>query len=101
VETAKEVKLTNCREHRSIIIWEEENGNENDQERGVNDVRQRFELGRGRETRKLSCLSPIVEFVGGRDSALGTSQSGTVSELMTNQLEVAEPRTSRDKDSTR
>ena len=93
VETAKEVKLTNCREHRRQIIWEEENGNENDQERGVNGVRQRFELGRG--TRKLSCLSPIVEFVGGRDSALGTSQSGTVSELITNQLEVSEPRTSQ------
>ena len=90
---AKEAKLTNCREHRRQIIWEEENGNENDQERGVNGVRQRFELGRG--TRKLSCLSPIVEFVGGRDSALGTSQSGTVSELITNQLEVSEPRTSQ------
>ena len=32
---------------------------------------------RGGGARKLSCLSPIVEHVGGRDSALGTSNSGT------------------------
>ena len=77
VETAKEVKLTNCREFRRQIIWEEENGNRDDQERAVYGVGQRFEVGRG--TRKLSCLSPIVEYIGGRDSALGTSQLGTVS----------------------
>ena len=73
VETAKEVKLTNCKEHRRKIIWEEENGNGNEQEREVNYVWQRFEVGRG--TRKLSCLSPIVEYVGGRDSALGSGVS--------------------------
>ena len=77
VETAKEAKLSNCREFRRQIIWDEKNGNGDDQERGFYGVGQRFELGRG--TRKLSCLSPIVEYVGGRDSALGTSQSGTLS----------------------
>ena len=73
LETVKEVKLTNCREFRRQIIWEEENGNGYEQERGVTYVRQRFEVGRG--TRKLSCLSPIVECVGGRDSALGSGVS--------------------------
>ena len=86
VETAKEVKLTNCREHRRQIIWEEENGNVDDQERGVSGVRHRCEVGRG--TRKLSCLSPIVECVGGRDSALGTSQSERVSLESTSQSEI-------------
>jgi hypothetical protein len=93
VETAKEVKLSNCREFRRQIIWEEEYGNGDDQERAVNGVRQRFEVGRG--TRKLSCLSPIVECVGGRDSALRTSQSETVSGLSTNQSGVNEARTSQ------
>ena len=88
------MKLSNCREIRRQIIWDEENGNGDDQERGVYGVGQRFELGRG--TRKLSCLSPIVECVGGRDSALGTSQSGTVSGLGTNQSgRVSELRTSQ------
>ena len=90
METAKEVKLTNCREHRRQIIWEDENGNGDDQEIGV---RQRFKVGRG--TRKLSCLSPIVEYVGGRDSALGTSHSGTVSGIRANQSGVSELSTSQ------
>ena len=90
LETAKEVKLTNCREFRKQIIWEEESGNGDDQESGV---RQRFEVGRG--TRKLSCLSPIVEYVGGRDSALGTSHSGAASGLSTNQSGVYELRSSQ------
>eukprot|EP00092_Neocalanus_flemingeri_P009343 GFUD01010055.1.p1 GENE.GFUD01010055.1~~GFUD01010055.1.p1 ORF type:complete len:782 (-),score=232.97 GFUD01010055.1:117-2462(-) len=78
VETAKEGKLSTCREFRRQIIWEEEQEAGDDRERGLEVVRQRFEGGRG--ARKLSCLSPIVEHVGGRDSALGTSQSGTGSQ---------------------
>lgn len=71
VETAKEVKLGLCREHRAQLIWEEEGGPGGPAP------------GRGLR-RKLSCLSPIVESVadvggGGRDSALGTSNSGTAS----------------------
>ena len=31
--------------------------------------------------KQISCLSPIVEHIGGRDSVLGTSQSGTVSAI--------------------
>ena len=57
VETAKSGKLSLCREVRRQIIAEEEED----------------ELGLRRH--KLSCLSPIVEHVGGRDSALGTSHS--------------------------
>ena len=74
VETAKEVKLGLCREYRRQIIWETEGG-------GVADggvVAGRSIRGVG--GRKLSCLSPIVEHVGGRDSALGTSNSGTASQ---------------------
>ena len=57
VETTKSGKLSLCREVRRQIIAEEEEG-----EAGV-------------RRPKLSCLSPIVEHVGGRDSALGTSHS--------------------------
>ena len=78
VETAKEGKLGLCREIRTQLIWEAEGGPA---------------PGRGLR-RKLSCLSPIVEvtsgtpiievsssdvITGGRDSALGESNSGTVS----------------------
>lgn len=78
VETAKEGKLGLCREIRTQLIWEAEGGPA---------------PGRGLR-RKLSCLSPIVEVTsgtpvievsssdvntGGRDSALGESNSGTVS----------------------
>ena len=54
VETAKEVKLSNCREYRKHIIWEEGHGGED----SVEGIRQRY--GR-RLDRKQSCLSPIVE----------------------------------------
>lgn len=66
VETAKSGKLSLCREIRRQIICEEE------------------EEAAGVRRHKLTCLSPIVEHVGGRDSALGTSNSGhsvTVSQL--------------------
>ena len=73
VETAKEVKLGLCREFRRQIIWEEEG------EGGASVIGRSLRGGR-----KLSCLSPIVEHVGGhvagRDSALGTSNSGTTSQ---------------------
>ena len=75
VETAKEGKLSVCREFRRQIIWEEEQEAGGERERGVEVVRQRFEGGRG--ARKLSCLSPIVEHVGVVDCALGISQTGT------------------------
>ena len=58
VETAKSGKLSVCREVRRQIICEEE-----EEQAGV-------------RRHKLTCLSPIVEHVGGRDSALGTSHSG-------------------------
>ena len=75
VETAKEGKLGLCREIRTQLIWEAE---------GAPPA-----SGRGLR-RKLSCLSPIVEVTGGqtpiievssggRDSALGESNSGTAS----------------------
>jgi len=73
VETTKEGKLSICREFRRQLVWEEEQGPE-----GLDVVRQRFECGRG--GRKLSCLSPIVEHLGGRDSANGSNQFGTVRE---------------------
>ena len=75
VETAKEGKLGLCREIRTQLIWEAE-GTPAASGRGLR--------------RKLSCLSPIVEVTGGqtpiievssggRDSALGASNSGTAS----------------------
>ena len=91
VETAKEVKLGLCREFRQQLIWEEDgetllavclNGSDTtfcmpESEAGPPPGRAAGSL-----RRKLSCLSPIVEHVGGaagRDSALGTSNSGTAS----------------------
>jgi len=84
LETAKEVKVTNCREFRKQITWEEEHGNGDDKDRGVTGIRQRHFDGR-RVERKLSCLSPIVEHSGGRESALGTSNLGPVSTPSTSQ----------------
>jgi len=69
VETAKEVKLSNCREYRKQIIWEEEHGSDEG-------IRQRY--GR-RLDRKQSCLSPIVEHSGGRESTLGPSRASVLS----------------------
>ena len=68
VETGKEVKLGLCREIRKQLIWEESG----EAESGVASFRLR--------NRKQNCLSPIVEHVAGRDSALGTSNSGTGSQ---------------------
>ena len=73
VETAKEVKLGLCREFRRQIIWEE-GGQVGDQGAAGGLLARGLRAG---GARKLSCLSPIVEHVGGRDSALGTSNSGT------------------------
>jgi len=60
LETSKEGKLATCREIRKQIVWEEEGGS----------IGRKEKIG---IRRKLSCLSPIVEHVGGRESVLSTS----------------------------
>ena len=60
LETSKEGKLATCREIRKQIVWEEEGGS----------IGRKEKIG---IRRKLSCLSPIVEHVGGRESGLSTS----------------------------
>ena len=71
VETAKEVKLSSCREQRRRMMWEEDCDAGFDYE-GIHE--KIFKSGTG--LRKLSCLSPIVEDVGGRQSGIGSSQAG-------------------------